>query len=80
MVRYGDDIRVMLDDGDRVASIAEFENRGQQFFDVAEVEAGGGFVEEVEGVRGGGVPDVQRLATGHRSARIPRFPSRDSVV
>ena len=52
MVGGGDDVGVMLDDEDGVAGVAEAENGFQEFFDIAEVEAGGGFVEEVEGVGG----------------------------
>ena len=59
MVGGGDDVGVVLDDEDGVAGVAELEDGSQELFDVAEVEAGGGLVEEVEGVGGGGFCDFE---------------------
>lgn len=42
---------MVFDDDDGVAGVTEFENGSEEFFYIAEVEAGGGFVEEVESVR-----------------------------
>lgn len=50
MVCGGDDVGVVLDDDDGVAGVSEFEDGFEEFFDVGEVEAGGGLVKEVEGV------------------------------
>lgn len=50
MVCGDDDIGVVLDDDDGMACVAEFEDGFEEFLDIAEVEAGGGLVEEVEGV------------------------------
>ena len=46
MVGGGDDVGVVLNDEDGVAGVAEAEDGSQELFDVVEVEAGGGFVEE----------------------------------
>ena len=44
------DVHIMLDDDDGVASVDEAVEDGQELADVVEVEAGGGLVEDVEGV------------------------------
>ena len=59
MVGGGDDIGVVLDDEDGVAGVAEAEDGSEEFFHISEVEAGGGFVEEVEGVGRGGFGNLQ---------------------
>jgi hypothetical protein len=59
VVGGGDDIRVMLDDEDGVTGVAEAEDGFQEFFDIAEVEAGSGFVEEVEGMGRFGFGNLQ---------------------
>ena len=41
-----DDFEVMLDDQQGVAGIDQLLENGQEAFDVGEVEAGGGFVED----------------------------------
>ena len=46
VVGGGDDVGVVLNDEHGVAGVAEFEDGSQELFDVVEVEAGGGFVEE----------------------------------
>lgn len=46
VVGGGDDVGVVLNDEHGVAGVAEAEDGSQELFDVVEVEAGGGFVEE----------------------------------
>ena len=48
MVGCSDDVGVVLDDDDGVASVEEGAEGGEEFLDVVEVEAGGGFVEDEE--------------------------------
>ena len=43
-----DDIEVVFDDEQGVAGIDEFLEDGKEAFDIGEVEAGGGFVEDEE--------------------------------
>ena len=47
-VRRADDVEVVLDDGDGVAVAGEAVEDVEEFVDVGGVEAGGGFVGEVE--------------------------------
>ena len=47
-----DDFEVVLDDEQGVAGIDEFLEDGERSFDVGEMEAGGGFVEDEEFVAG----------------------------
>lgn len=46
----GGDAHVVFDEDDGVAGVGEGVELGEEFFDVGGVEAGGGFVEDVEGV------------------------------
>ena len=46
-----DDVEVVLDDEERAAAFDELAEGGEEFLYVVEVEAGGGLVEDVEGVR-----------------------------
>lgn len=48
-----DDVEVVLDDNECVAGVAQLHEHAHEHFHVAEVQTGGGFVEEVEGVAGG---------------------------
>ena len=43
-----DDFQVMFNDDDGVALVDQLVQHFEKFFDVVEVEAGGGFVEEIE--------------------------------
>ena len=76
VVGGGYDIRVVLDDDDGVAGVAEVEDGFEELFDIAEVEAGGRFVEEVEGVWGGGLGNFEGelealgLAAGEGVSRL----------
>lgn len=45
-------VEVVFDDDDGVAVIAQFVQHTEQLLDVVEVQAGGGFVEDVEGFAG----------------------------
>ena len=71
-VGRGDDIEVVLDDQHAVAGVAQAEERGHQALDIAEMQAGGRFVEEVERVRClragefDGELEPLRLAAGER--------------
>ena len=47
-----DDVEVVLDDQEGVAGVAEFEEDFEELGDVVEMEAGGRFVQDVEGVAG----------------------------
>ena len=47
-----DDVEVVFDDDDGVALVAQAMQHGKELFDVFEVQAGGGFVENVEGLAG----------------------------
>src|SRR5437764_399139 len=49
-IRAGHYAHVVFDDDDRVAGVDEAGELRHQFFDVGGVEAGGRFVEDVEGV------------------------------
>lgn len=59
MVGCLDDFWVVLDDEKRVAGVAEAEEGVEEAVDIAEVEAGGGFVEKVEGVGGLGAGEFE---------------------
>ncbi len=48
MVGGSNDVGVVLDDDDGVASVEEGAEGGEEFLDVVEVEAGGGLVEDEE--------------------------------
>ena len=51
-VRRGDDIQMMLHHQHAVARIAQTKKRGEQFFDIAEVQPRRRFVKQIERVRG----------------------------
>ena len=46
-----DDVEIVLDDEQGAAAFDELAEGGEEFLHVVEVEAGGGFVEDVEGAR-----------------------------
>ena len=48
-----DDVEVVLDDEERAAAVDELAEGGEELGDIVEVEAGGGFVEDVEGAAAG---------------------------
>ena len=68
-----DYVGVVLDDQDGVAQVGEAVQDLEQFFNVVEVQAGGGFVENVE--RAAGLAAGKFLASLMRCASPP-----DSVV
>ena len=43
------DLEVVLDDDERVAGVAEFEQDFEELVDVCKVQAGGGLIEDVYG-------------------------------
>jgi hypothetical protein len=70
-----DHVEVVLDHHDRVAAVPQALQHGEQQFDVLEVQAGGGLVEDVE--RAAGVALRQFEARASRAApRRPRASSR----
>ena len=46
-------VEVVFDDDDGVASVDEALEHLEEFVDIGEMEAGGGFVEDVDGFAGG---------------------------
>ena len=72
-----DDFQVVLDHHDRVALVHQGVEDFQQFADVLEMQAGGGFVEDVEGAAGGaagqflGQLDALRFAAGQGGRLLP---------
>jgi len=79
-VGHFDDFQVVFDDNNGVAHVRQFVQHPQQVLYVSEVQAGGGFVEDVEGMAGGGFAEFggefdalgfpagkfcRRLAQGH---------------
>src|SRR3546814_17554694 len=82
-----DHVQVVLDHHDRVAVVAQLVQHREQVFDVVEVQAGGGLVEDVQ--RAPCVPSGQllrpfhalRLAAGQRGRRLAELDvDRKSVV
>src|SRR5690606_18784863 len=71
-----DDVEVVLDDDDRVALVDQSGEHGEQAADVLEVQAGGGLVEDVEGVAGRALGQLARqlhplrLAARQRGGRL----------
>ncbi len=76
-VGAGDDVEVVLDDDDGVAGLAQLEQHAQQQFDVGEVQAGGGLVEDVKGAAGVAFGEFERqlhplrLAARQGDGRLP---------
>ena len=74
----GDHIEVVFDDQHAVACVAELEEGLDEKLDIAEVESGGGFIEEVERVSGGcfgefeGEFEALRFAAGERVGRLTK--------
>ena len=72
----GDYIEVVFDDQHAVACVAELEEGLDEKLDIAEVESGGGFVEEVERVGGGWLGEFEgefealRFAAGECVGRL----------
>ena len=48
MIRCQDDVGVVFDDDERRARVAQAAEQGEELGDVVPVQAGGGFVEDVE--------------------------------
>ena len=46
------DVQIVFDDDDSIAMIAQTVQYPQQLFDIVEVQAGSGFIEDVQGVAG----------------------------
>jgi hypothetical protein len=73
-----DDVQVVLDDDDGVARVAQLVQHLEQQVDVGEVQAGGGFVEDVERAAGVALAQLQRqlhalrLAARQRGGAWPR--------
>ena len=71
-----DDVEVVLDDDDGVALVDEELEDVQQAVDVGEVQAGGGFVEDVEGAAARALGELARqlealgLAAGQGRRRL----------
>ena len=76
-VRGLDDVQVVLDHEHRVALVDKRLQHTEQLRDILEVQAGGRFVEDVDGPAGGallqlgGQLDPLRLATRQRRGRLP---------
>ena len=47
-----DDVEIVLDDDDGVAVVAQPVQHGQQLRDVVEMQAGGGFIQYIQGLAG----------------------------
>lgn len=82
----GDDIQMVFDDQHRVASIAQSGESGEQAVHVTEVQAGGRFIEEIQGVRGlrAGQFDCQfeplRLAAGQRVGGLAELEVAEAEI
>ncbi len=63
-IGIANDVEVMLDDDDAIAQIGKPVQHGEQLLDVVEVQAGGGFVQQVKGFAG--------LALAEFAADCPR--------
>ena len=72
-----DHVEVVLDHDHRVAMVAQAVQHLEQHFDVGEVQAGGGFVEDVERAPGvalgefGGELHALRLTAGEGGGALP---------
>ena len=81
-----DDVEVVLDDDHALAVIDEATEHLQQAGDVLGVQAGGWFVEDVEGFSGrtlgklGGELDALRLTAGKRRGRLAEFDVAEADV
>ena len=79
-----DDIQVVFDDDDGVAVIAQPVQDQQQLFDVVEVQAGGGFIEDVQRVAGIALGQFARklhplcLAAGERGGVLAQADVREA--
>ena len=75
-VGRGNDIKLVFDDHDRMAQIAQFAEDFKQVFDIGEVQAGGRLVEDIECPAGrgpaelGGQLDSLCFAPEERGARL----------
>ena len=81
-----DDVEIVFDDEDGVAEVDEAVEDVEEVVDVGEVEAGGGLVEEVEGVAGvrfaefGGEFDALGFAAGEGGGGLAEFDVGESDV
>ena len=80
-----DDVEVVLDHHHRVAVIAQPAQHAQQLGDVVEMQAGGGLVEDVDGLAGGpalqlaGELDPLRLAAGERRRLLAELDVAEGI-
>src|SRR5690349_7332341 len=71
-----DDVQIVFDDQQRVARGPEFKEDFEEFCDIVEMQAGGGFVENVESATGGfarefaGKFDALSFAAGERCGAL----------
>ena len=81
-----DDVEVVLDDDDGVARVDQALEDRQQHADVLEMEAGGRFIQDVEGLAGipfgqfAGQLDTLRFASRQRDSRLAQFDVTQSHV
>src|SRR5690606_22123140 len=71
-----DDVKVVFDDQHRIAAVDQLVQHLQQHFDVAEMQAGGGLVQDVQRAAGAAARqflrqlDPLRLAAGQRGGAL----------
>ena len=71
-----DHVQVVLDDDDSIAMVTQVVQHREQLFDVMKVQAGGGFIENIQGLAGVALGQFPgqfyplRLATGQRGRSL----------
>src|SRR5579872_4666434 len=79
-------VEIVLDDHDTIAEVGETMQHVEQFFDVVEVQAGGGFVEQIQSLAGLALAqlasqlDALRFAARQRDSRLAEMNVAETYI